>query len=108
MNTNFNLSGPPEKNILARIVGILLSAVALGLALMFSAVFFVVLAFVALALWGYFWWKTRALRRAMQEQMEQMKNSQDFEQAPRRAPEDADIIDGEAVRVDDDRNNKPG
>ena len=101
MNISFKSSGPSSRNPLARIVGILLYAAALVVALMFSAVFFVVLAVAALVLWGWFWWKTRALRRAMQEQM---KHSQGFERAPRRVPDDGEVIDGESVRVDDDRN----
>jgi uncharacterized membrane protein len=47
-----------------RIVGVLLGAITLIVALLFSVVIFaVVLVVVAIAI-GYLWWKTRALRRA--------------------------------------------
>ena len=102
MNINFNPSGQPPQTRLARIVGVVVGVIALGLALMFSAVVFVVLAIAGLALWGYFWWKTRALRRQMQEQMERMQQ-QGFEPPFRQPSTDENVIDGEAVRVDEDR-----
>lgn len=103
MNISFDPSGQPPKTLLARIVGVVVGVIALGATLMFSAVVFVVLAIAGLALWGYFWWKTRVLRRQMQEQMEQMR-TQGFESPFRQAPADENVIDGEAVRVDEDRN----
>lgn len=99
MHISFDPSGGQSKGILARIVGAVVGVVALGAALMFSAVLFVVLAIVALALWGYFWWKTRALRRTLQEQM----RTQGFETPSRQAPPDPDVIEGESVRLDDER-----
>ena len=102
MNINFNPSGQPHQTLFARIVGVVVGVIALGLALMFSAVVFVVLAVAGLALWGYFWWKTRALRRQMQEQMERMQQ-QGFEPPFRQPAADENVIDGEAVRVDEDR-----
>lgn len=100
MNINFDPSGQAPKGILARIAGAVLGVVVLGVTLMFSAVVFAVLAIVVLALWGYFWWKTRALRRQMQEQM----RDAGFESPRREAPHDADVIEGESVRLDDERN----
>ena len=48
-----------------RIVGVLLGAITLVVALLFSIVIFaVILVIVAIAI-GYLWWKTRALRRAV-------------------------------------------
>ena len=38
------------------------------LGFVFSLVVFAVIVVLVLALWGYVWWKTRKLRRAMQEQ----------------------------------------
>lgn len=103
MNISFDPSGQPPKTLLARIVGVVVGVIVLGATLMFSAVVFVVLAVAALAFWGYFWWKTRALRRQMQEQMEQMRD-RGFEPPFRQAPSDENVIDGEAVRLDEDRN----
>ncbi len=103
MNISFDPSGQPPKTFLARIVGVVVGVIVLGATLMFSAVVFVVLAIAGLAFWGYFWWKTRELRRQMQAQMEQMRD-QGFESPFRQAPADDNVIDGEAVRLDEDRN----
>lgn len=104
MNINFDSSGGPQQSLLARIVGGVVGVLVLIGAFMFSAVVFVAVAIVALAFWGWFWWKTRALRRQMQEQMhEQMREP--TRESPYRSPADEpNVIDGEAVRVDDERN----
>lgn len=104
MNISFDPSGGPQQSLLARIIGGVIGVIALIGAFMFSAVVFVAVAIVALAFWGWFWWKTRALRRQMQEQMnEQMREP--MRESPFRSPADeSDVIDGEAVRVDDERN----
>ncbi len=47
-----------------RIVGVLLGAITLIVALLFSVVIFAVVLVVAAIAIGYLWWKTRALRRA--------------------------------------------
>jgi len=52
-----------------------------------------------LIFWAYFWWKTRAVRKQIREQMA----NQNFAQpAPEPAPE-GDVIEGEAVRVVDEK-----
>mgnify|MGYP005809862423 CR=1 FL=1 len=75
------------KNLLALLIGVIL----LTLGLMFSVVILAVGAILGAALWIYFWWRTRALRRAM---------------AAARAnggmDGDGAVIEGEAVRVNDD------
>ncbi len=105
MYINFNSSGRPQQSLATRIVGAVIAVIVFGLALMFSAVVFVVLAVVALGFWVYFWWKTRALRRTLQDQ----GRTGGFEAstdgtAPFRsgAPGTTEIIEGEAVRVDED------
>ena len=100
MNINFDPSGQPPQTLFARIVGVVVGVIALGLALMFSAVVFVVLAVAGLALWGYFWWKTRAIRAQIEEQMRaqaQYRNA--GSQTTGAASSDGDVIEGEAVRV---------
>ena len=97
-------AGPLSK-ILAAAAGLLL----LGVALMFSLVFFVVLAVAGLLFWLYFWWKTRALRRQMREQG-MTQGSQADETLYRQAgPETADgeVIEGEATRVIDETRQLP-
>ncbi len=72
------------KNILSLLAG----AVLLILGFMLSAVIFLVIAVIGLGLWGYFWWKTRALRKAMKASMP-------------REESDGQIIEGEVIVVDD-------
>ncbi len=50
--------------LLKRIVGVVLAAVTLIVAFFFSVVILAVVLAGALIAVGYFWWKTRALRRA--------------------------------------------
>ncbi|MDR2112609.1 MAG: hypothetical protein LBQ62_05860, partial [Candidatus Accumulibacter sp.] len=61
MRINFEPPGRPQ-GLVARIVGAVFAVVAFGVAMMFSVVLFALLALAALLFWGYFWWKTRALR----------------------------------------------
>lgn len=99
-NISFDPSGRPPQSLFARIVGALVGVVVLAAAFMFSVVVFVGIAIAGLALWGYFWWKTRALRQQMQEQM----RAGGFESPLGETPHDPDVIEGEAVRLDDERN----
>ena len=80
-------SGP-----VAKLFAIVLSAAFLVLAFMFSLVALVVVAVGGLALWGWLWWKTRALRKQMQTA----------------TANDPQIIEGEFVRHQDEpRRNLP-
>jgi hypothetical protein len=99
MRINFDLPRAP-KSLAARIAGAVFAVFAIGAALMFSVVIFAVLALAGLVLWGWFRWKTRALRRRVKEEM----RAQGFGTPPGgKAPGGADVIEGEAVRVDEDR-----
>ena len=99
MNISFKSSGGQQQSLLARIVGSVIGVIALIGAFMFSAVVFVAVAIIALALWGWFWWKTRALRKQMQAQMAE----QGFATRPESPAQNGEIIEGEAVRLDDER-----
>ena len=68
------------RNVLALLTGI----IALILGFMFSVVFLSVVAVLGLAIWGYVWWKTRALRKSMKQQAS-----------------DGHVIDGEAILVEE-------
>lgn len=71
------------KNLLALVIG----AALLCVGIMFSVVLLAVLAVLALVAFGYFWWKTRALRKIMREHV----------------PVDTaegQVIDGEAIVVE--------
>jgi len=75
-----NAGTGPLGNLLAAVAGVFL----LMAAVMFSLVILAVVAVAGTAVWGYFRWKTRKLRKAMQEH-----------------PPGGVVIDGEASVVDD-------
>lgn len=90
-NTRFRQGTPPGP--LAKLAAFVLSVAFMVLAFMFSLVALAVLAVVGVALGGWLWWKTRALRKQMQEMREaheQMRTSQP-------ASNDA-VIEGEFIR----------
>lgn len=106
MNINFDSSKQP-KGVFAQVLTIIASIVLLIGAFMFSLVFFAVIAIAGLILWLYFWWKTRAIRAHIRKQMEQQASGQG--QGPEFKPQasepaSGDIIEGEAVRVVEERN----
>lgn len=73
-----------EPSLLTKILAAIAGAILLVLGLMFSLVFLVLIAVAGLAAWGWFWWKTRELRKAMKQR-----------------PAGGHVIDGEAIVVDD-------
>lgn len=96
-------SPPPESGIFGKLLGLVLGSVLLVLGLMFSVVLLSAVALLGLLVWGYVWWKTRPLRRAMCDA----------------ARSGGDVIEGEVVVVHDahearrdvlleDRFRKPG
>ena len=116
MNINFRLQGGPRQGPLARVLALLGAALALVLAFTFSLVFLAVVAVAALAVWGYVWWKTRELRRQLRAAGINGTNGlgglggvDGFARTagPRDTAQDSaatgEIIEGEAVRVDDER-----
>lgn len=101
MRINFKRSVPPSGPVgkfLAAIVGLL----ALAAAVMFSLVFVVVVVVAGLIAWGYFWWKTRALRRQLRDQRPAASSASDEH------PPSGEVIEGEAVRVVDEQNRISG
>ena len=113
MNINFDPSSRKPKGFFAQILTLVAAALALGAALMFSLVFFAVLAVVVLVFGGYFWWKTRAIRaqirKQMQEQAQAQANGQrpDFATPASEPVHQGDIIEGEAVRVPEEKEKLP-
>ena len=79
-------NAPHKMNVFRNVLALLGGAILLILGFMFSVVVLAVIAVLGLAVWGYVWWKTRKLRRAMQEQ----------------SP-DGQVIDGEAIVVEEYR-----
>ena len=85
--------------MLSRLIVILVYGVVLGIALMFSMALFAVLAIAALIFYGYFWYKTRALRQQIRKQM---NNAKESESSFYGSVEGTNIIDGEATRLDEE------
>jgi biopolymer transport protein ExbB/TolQ len=101
MNINFDQGNGKPKGFFSQVLTVIVGIVVLGAAFMFSLVFFAVVAVAGLILWLYFWWKTRALRQQIREQM-----ARQAAEPPVSSPAAAggDVIEGEAVRVVDERN----
>ncbi len=103
MRINFNQSGQPQ-TLAGKVIAGVIGAVVLIAALMFSLVFFAVVAVLGVCAWGYFWWKTRELRRRIKDQMQ----NPPFEQPTVEPEGEGEIIEGEAVRVVDEKNRISG
>lgn len=81
-------SGQPA-SMAGRVLGFVGAVLAAILAFMFSLAALAVIAIGGAALGGWLWWKTRAVRKQMQEQMQQQAQQQ---------PIDGYVIEGEAIR----------
>lgn len=57
---------PPT--LMQKVVGVVVTVVVIGLALMFSVLLFAVVVSVGVVAWAYLWWRTRELRKQMREQ----------------------------------------
>ena len=68
-----------------KVIKILLIFIVLSLILILAAVLFIYIAIGAAFMFGYFWWKTRNLRK-------QMRNI-----PPQQSPQDGLIIEGEVI-----------
>lgn len=75
-------------SLLGKLIGSVIMAAMLVLGLMFSMVLLVVVLTLGTLAFGYYWWKTRALRRAMQASVPQ-------------ANSDGQVFEGEAVVIDE-------
>lgn len=84
----------PPGNLFARILAFILSAALLVAGLMFSLAFLAIAAVAGLVLGGWFWWKTRALRRNMQTFNDTLQHAAN-------TPENGAIIEGEFAREAD-------
>ena len=79
-----------EPGLLGKLFALVIGAILLVLGFMFSVVLLAVVAVAGLGAWGYFWWKTRALRKAMREHRPG-------------GDECGHVIDGEAIVVEEYR-----
>jgi uncharacterized protein HemX len=95
----------PVTGWFGKTVAVVAAVIFLAAALVFSLVLVAVLLAVGVVFGGYLWWKTRALRRQVREQVAEMQARAAAAQDPAgqaaRAPSAAqgEVIDGEFTRV---------
>jgi hypothetical protein len=82
-----------QPGFFTKLLTLLASVVLLIVGLMFSVLFLAVVAAVGLVVWGYFWWKTRELRKVMREQ----QASEPFGSS---GTGSGHVVDGEATVVE--------
>ena len=87
-----SLGGQPQ-GPLAKVAAFVVGTALLVVGFMFSLVALAVLAVGAVLIGGWLWWKTRAVRRQIEEQLAQQTSFQ-----PDEPVFDGRIIEGEAVR----------
>ena len=87
-----SLGGQPQ-GPLAKVAAFVVGTALLVVGFMFSLVALAVLAVGAVLIGGWLWWKTRAVRRQIEEQLAQQPSFQ-----PDEPVFDGRIIEGEAVR----------
>lgn len=75
-----------EPSLLTKILAVAGGVILLVVGFMFSLVILAVIAVAGLAVWIWFWWKTRELRKTMKQR-----------------PAGGHVIDGEAIVVDESR-----
>lgn len=80
------------QSLLGKLLTLVLGAAFLVLAFMFSLVALAVVAIGGVMLWGWLWWKTRAIRKQMREQRE----------AGVQPSSEGYIIEGEVIRETDE------
>ena len=92
----FSTSSKKPSGFLGKVVAFVLSVGLFALAFMFSLAALAVVVVVGIAFAGWFWWKTRALRRQMREQ------GVVFETSGRPGGSvSGQIIEGEVIRESD-------
>jgi Flp pilus assembly protein TadB len=97
-------SGIRQAGPLGKLFAALVGAVLLVLGLMFSIVIIAVAIAFGLVIWGWIWWKTRALRQQMRAQMEAGMaagaGAAPYSDEEAGAPSGR-VIEGEVIRADD-------
>lgn len=98
-------AGAQQAGPFGKIVAALVGTVLLVLGLMFSVVIIAVAIAFGLVIWGWIWWKTRALRQQMRDQMEARMAAGEGASAPHTDGEgpapSGRVIEGEVIRADD-------
>ena len=97
LRITYNGQRPGTPPTLFRKVAVVVAAVlVIGVALLFSVVLLAVLLTVGVVAGGYVWWRTRALRKQLREQVEAMLARARATSAPQ---DQADVIEGEFSRM---------
>lgn len=101
------ISTPPSQpsNPLRKVLAFIVTLALAGLALMFSAVLLVFILIVVVIGGTVLWWKTRAIRKQMREQMQEFAAHGATMQREAFAGEafNGEVIEGEVIRVDESR-----
>ncbi|HHW65434.1 MAG TPA: hypothetical protein GX403_16060 [Rhodocyclaceae bacterium] len=98
---NLDHGSPTPPSLWQKIVGGAVMVGVFALALTFSMALFAVLITVGAVAWGYLWWKTRAVRKAMREHMAAEMEARQAAGAAHRGGRTATrglIIEGEVIR----------
>lgn len=77
-------------NVFSRVLAFVATVVLAGIAFMFSIVVFALIVAVGAIAWGYFWWKTRELRKHLREQADAANGY--------RPPPRGEVLEGEVIR----------
>ena len=99
MRINFNAGQRKPQGVFAQVVTAIVGVVVLIGAAMFSLVFLAVIAVAGLIFWIYFWWKTRAIRAQIEQQMRAQAQYRSADPQAATPASEGDVIDGEAVRI---------
>ena len=83
-------------SLLQRTVAIAATTVVGGLALMFSAIFFVIILSIAAVAWTYLMWKTHELRK-------QMRNIPTCDASLAHEEFEGEVIEAEVIRMDESK-----
>ncbi len=90
---------PKPPGLLRKIAVIIAAVVVTGLVLMFSAVLLAIVLVVGAGAWAYLWWKTRELRKQMQNfppgSMTMEREAYEGQVI------EGEVIEGEVIRVDE-------
>lgn len=89
---NLHARPPKPVGLLQKIAAVVVGAVVFGLALTVSMMFLAVVVAVGIVVWGYLWWKTRDLRKAMRDAQTGARSTAGG------ASRDTLVIEGEVVR----------
>ncbi len=92
----------PPQSIFGKLLTLLLGGAFLVVAFMFSLVALAVVAVGGLMLWGWLWWKTRAVRKLIREQGIAPESMARSNGGNSEGKSGGYIIEGEAVRQTDE------